>query len=77
VKPLLAWSAVLLVCAVVGFRIVTNPETRHPVTAGVIVAILILWGAYLALEEHFADRRGARHERKVQRDMAKNLEASE
>src|SRR5512147_112239 len=72
-KPLLAWSAVLLACAVVGFRIVTNPATPHPVTAGVIVAALILWGAYLALAEHFADRKCERHERRVQRQIAKNL----
>lgn len=73
-KPLLAWSLVLLACAVVGFRIVTNPATPHPVTAGVIVAVLILVGVYLALAEHFsADRRCERYERKVQRDMAKNL----
>lgn len=72
-KPLLAWSTVLLACAVVGFRIVTNPATPHPVTAGVIVAVLILVGVYLALAEHFADRKGERHERKVQRQIAKNL----
>ena len=73
-KPLLAWSAVLLACAVVGYRIVTNPATPHPVTAGVIVAVLILVGAYLSLAEHFSDdRRCERYERKVQRDMAKNL----
>lgn len=72
-KPLLAWSTVLLACAVVGFRIVTNPATPHPVTAGVIVAVLILVGVYLALAEHFADRKGERHERRVQRQIAKNL----
>ena len=72
-RALAAWGLVLLACAVVGFRIVTNPATPHPVTAGVIVAVLILVGVYLALAEHFADRKGERHERRVQRQIAKNL----
>ncbi len=74
VKALIAWSVVLTLCGAVGYRIVTNPETRHPVTAGVIVAVLILSGVYLALDEHFGPDEDARYQKRVMRDMAKNLE---
>ena len=72
-RALLAWLAVLSLCAGVGYRIATNPETRHPVSAGVMVAVLILAGVYLALAEHFDDE-DKRIARRVDRAVAENME---
>lgn len=55
------------------YRIATTPGAPYPVTSAVLAAILLLGLLWLGCKE-FIEREDHNYQRRVQRDMARNLE---
>lgn len=72
----LFWSAAVVTLGVIlalAVRIARTPGAPYPVTSAVLAAVLLLGLLYLAAREFYGDD-DARFERRVNRDLARNLD---
>lgn len=67
-------SATAAAIVAVAYRIATTPDAPYPVTSALLAVILLGGLLYLALHEYLTRDPDAEYQRRVLRDMARNVD---